>query len=594
MKMSGKKVSGKANPQKGAKANMKIKPTGQPLKVKPVPQKGFKGQQNEAKPSTGQKVNLKSTEKSGNKLLQEMVSKKKELSKEDKAALTIQCAFRQHLARRKKAQHQKEQQEYEKLMEQLQKEAFVAMVRKEQEEAERQRLKEEEERKKKREEQLRKKRILEAAFEGDVADILAVLKEVSDADTKNGIGYDDNGKRIRFCTQMNMIECRDANQNTPLSEAASGGHPEVIKLLIEKGAEVNSKGAYGRTPLFRAAFGGHISAVEVLLQYGADPRIYADDGNTPEQVASLDSIISILKNWDIKMTDSMLTKMEAEKQRRAAEEQKQKEAAAVRLTSDILQLTKEHNRCQKELQQAYCELNKRITEHDKCERKNMNKREITLQAIHDAEFALESLRTAVRQAEERLTAAKLQLREQTQEGDSCLLKGIKCSVKELDDVLLKDAGKKIQEEKRWPVIIDPSGMAATFLRYRDTNYLDTLNPHDMQTESIRLALLGSIRYGKPLVFDMMEVNMLDVIKTRFDEIQNGLLDELLDKKLIKNERYLSLLRPTDSPEYSRNQFMETRMEKFKLFVLTKLQNPPESLLNSFYPIEVFIPSSRPQ
>lgn len=46
---------------------------------------------------------------------------------------------------------------------------------------------------------------------------------------------------------------------------------------------------------------------------------------------------------------------------------------------------------------------------------------------------------------------------------------------------------------RWPLIVDPSGQAAIFLRYRDTNYLNTVNPNDMAVETIRLALLGALR-----------------------------------------------------------------------------------------------------
>lgn len=46
---------------------------------------------------------------------------------------------------------------------------------------------------------------------------------------------------------------------------------------------------------------------------------------------------------------------------------------------------------------------------------------------------------------------------------------------------------------RWPLVIDPSGQAAIFLRYRDTNFLNTVNPSDMAEETIRLALLGSLR-----------------------------------------------------------------------------------------------------
>ena len=49
----------------------------------------------------------------------------------------------------------------------------------EREEAEKERQKEEEERKRRKEEANRRKRILEAAFDGDNDEILAVLEEVS-------------------------------------------------------------------------------------------------------------------------------------------------------------------------------------------------------------------------------------------------------------------------------------------------------------------------------------------------------------------------------------------------------------------------------
>lgn len=62
---------------------------------------------------------------------------------------------------------------------------------------------------------------------------------------------------------MNLINCEDANHNTPISEAAAGGDGETIEFLINKGADVNSRGAFKRTPLYRAAFGGHFNAVQV-------------------------------------------------------------------------------------------------------------------------------------------------------------------------------------------------------------------------------------------------------------------------------------------------------------------------------------------
>ncbi|XP_066479131.1 IQ motif and ankyrin repeat domain-containing protein 1 [Tiliqua scincoides] len=513
---------------------------------------------------------------------------KTQLSREVKAAITLQSAFRHILACRERARRLKEQQEYKELMERLQREAFVALVRREQQEAERERQKEEEEKKRRREEQQRRKRMLEAAFEGDVEEMMAVLKEVADLDTRNGVGTDEQGKATRLRHRLNMVECTDANGNTPLSEASGGGHPAAIQMLVENGANPNSRGAFNRTPLYRAAFGGHLAAVELLLQHGADPRLYADDGNTPEQVASLDSLVAILQSWDLTLTDSMLQKMEAEQQRRLRLEEKRKEAETRQMTEEVEQLAKEQERCSKELQQAYCELNRRITEHDKCQRKQMDNAELTLHAIADAEGLVEKLRAAAEAAEENLSLARLQLREQVQAGSEATFQGLKCSVQELDDVLLKDVGGKIHADGRWPLVIDPSGQAAIFLRYRDTNYLNTVNPNDMAVETIRLALLGALRYGKPLVFDMMEVNMFDSIRKQLDRIEAGLAEALLSKKLLEKERYLILLRPTDGPEYAATEFQATRTEKFKLFLLTKRHHPPDELLQLLLPIQVVL------
>ncbi len=41
--------------------------------------------------------------------------------------------------------------------------------------------------------------------------------------------------------------------------------------------------------------------------------------------------------------------------------------------------------------------------------------------------------------------------------------------------------------------MDPSEQAATFLRYRDTNYINCLSPRDTEPDKIRMALLGALR-----------------------------------------------------------------------------------------------------
>jgi ankyrin repeat protein len=42
-----------------------------------------------------------------------------------------------------------------------------------------------------------------------------------------------------------------------------------LKLMLEKGAELESKDDYGRTPLSHAAENGHGAVVKLLMEWGA-------------------------------------------------------------------------------------------------------------------------------------------------------------------------------------------------------------------------------------------------------------------------------------------------------------------------------------
>ncbi|XP_070238610.1 IQ motif and ankyrin repeat domain-containing protein 1 isoform X12 [Bos mutus] len=254
----------------------------------------------------------------------------------------------------------------------------------------------------------------------------------------------------------------------------------------------------------------------------------------------------------------------------------------------VQQLAKEQQQCHQQLQQAYCELNRRIAEHDKCERRGVGLAELTLQAIKDAEEQVDRLQQEAQKAEEALALARLELREQTEEAEE-EVPGLKCQVSELHDVLMKDVGDRIRADGRWPLVIDPSGQAATFLRYQDTNYVDAVNPDHLRPERIRLALLGALRFGKPLVFDLHEVDLFPAVQQQLEAVQPGLAQELLGRGLLEQERYLSLLRPTDGPEYSPNQFQEARLQHFRLFFVTKVRWPPAEQLQVLLPVRVQLP-----
>ena len=73
---------------------------------------------------------------------------------------------------------------------------------------------------------------------------------------------------------------------TPLHSAAVFGNNKIAQLLIDNGAHVNEKDAYGCTPLHIAAAKEHKDIAELLIEKGADVNAKRDDGRTPLHYAA--------------------------------------------------------------------------------------------------------------------------------------------------------------------------------------------------------------------------------------------------------------------------------------------------------------------
>jgi hypothetical protein len=80
---------------------------------------------------------------------------------------------------------------------------------------------------------------------------------------------------------------------TPLTAAAESCNTEMVKLLLKKGADVNSRENCGESALFLASVNGCVETVRELLEKGANPNIEDNVGLTPLTAALIGDWIFI-------------------------------------------------------------------------------------------------------------------------------------------------------------------------------------------------------------------------------------------------------------------------------------------------------------
>jgi Ankyrin repeats (many copies) len=99
-------------------------------------------------------------------------------------------------------------------------------------------------------------RLCVAAAAGNLDELHAALDEHPDVNACNSFG------------------------DPPLVSAACFGPPDVLKALLQAGANVNQPGMGHTTALMRAVYGRRMDLITILLQAGADPSLKDDDGLT--------------------------------------------------------------------------------------------------------------------------------------------------------------------------------------------------------------------------------------------------------------------------------------------------------------------------
>lgn len=128
---------------------------------------------------------------------------------------------------------------------------------------------------------------------------------------------------------INDIESRAFNGNTPLLQAALEGNvllvkrlieagadlyavnndfngvlfnacyadrPEIIRLLVEAGADINDINEEGTTALMYAASAGRTACVAMLLRLGSDASRINDDGFRAVEYAANREVLKLLRH----------------------------------------------------------------------------------------------------------------------------------------------------------------------------------------------------------------------------------------------------------------------------------------------------------
>lgn len=89
---------------------------------------------------------------------------------------------------------------------------------------------------------------------------------------------------IRHSADVSAV-ANNSMKVTPLHSAAAAHSREIVRLLLEQGAQPNARQQGGWAPLHEAAQIGDVDMVRDLLEYRADPLVRSDDGKTPADMA---------------------------------------------------------------------------------------------------------------------------------------------------------------------------------------------------------------------------------------------------------------------------------------------------------------------
>ncbi|NJM80254.1 MAG: hypothetical protein HC854_12710 [Flavobacterium sp.] len=150
-------------------------------------------------------------------------------------------------------------------------------------------------------------KLYKAVEKGDIEKVKELLQKGENVNeySKNGLfplwratadnNYEISKLLIENKAKVNQLNKVPPAEGTAIELPCQEGYLDIVKLLVENGADINLKGFRGFTPIRIAARNGHLEIVKYLAESGAKIDIKAMDGATPFAHAATKGHIDIVK-----------------------------------------------------------------------------------------------------------------------------------------------------------------------------------------------------------------------------------------------------------------------------------------------------------
>ena len=172
------------------------------------------------------------------------------------------------------------------------------------------------------------RKLFDAAEAGNLERVMLLVQQGED---KNQIGpgaadYDETALSVavdkghfdvvRFLVEQGaeMEKC-DRSGNSPIAVASMCGHLEITRNLLEQGADRDKADNNGWTPLHLAAERGHLETAKLLMVYGADLNARNNDGKLPIDVTHNEEVKQAIRDEPRRRIDEAPGKRATEQDR---------------------------------------------------------------------------------------------------------------------------------------------------------------------------------------------------------------------------------------------------------------------------------------